>query len=198
MAKSNEIEAGARAIAEDLRLPGGGQKKLARVVRNHLDWFDMAEDRGFTWADMSRLLLAAGAKGKNGNAFSVSTLYLTVRRKREDAKHINGGAGSPSKSTTGIQGSKQKLPPRKARLNLAPIRSGNVELPREERQVRRSTSEKPERRSKNGEKKQVEASTERRPSPTKSGTILPKASSKKDLLAFMQRSAAVRGFKSGE
>jgi hypothetical protein len=92
MAKSNEIEAGARAIAEDLCLPGGGQKKLARVVRNHLHWFDMAEDRGFTWAGMSRLLFAAGAKGENGRAFSVSTLYLTVRRNRENTKLIDEGA----------------------------------------------------------------------------------------------------------
>jgi hypothetical protein len=197
MATSNEIEASARAIAEDLRLPGGGQKKLARVVRNHLDWFDMVEDRGLTWADMSRLLFAAGAKSENGKAFSVSTLYVTVRRMREDAKLV-GGAASSSKSATAIQGSKQKLPPRKGRLDLAPIGSGNVELPREPSQVRRSTSEKPERRSKKEERKQVEASTERRLSPTKSGAILPKASSKKDLLAFMQRSAAVRGFKSGE
>src|ERR1035437_9445174 len=179
MAKSNEIEAGARPIAEDLRLPGGGQKKLARVVRNHLDWFDMAEDRGFTWADMSRLLFAAGAKGENGSAFSVSTLYLTVRRKREEPMLIGGRAASFSTSTTGIQGLKQKLPPRKGRLDLAPIRSGNVELPREPRQVRQSTSEKPERRSKKEERKQVEASTERRLSPTKSGTILQKASDRK-------------------
>src|SRR5665213_425471 len=198
MSKGDEIEAGARAIAEDLRLPGGGQQKLARVVRNHLDWFEMAEGRGFTWADMTRLLFAVGAKRQNGSAFSVSTLYLTVRREREGAKLIGGGAGSSSKSTTGTEGSKQKLPLRKGRLDLAPIRSGNVELPREPRQVRRSTSEKPERRSKKEERKQVEASTERRLSPTKSGAILPKASSKKDLLAFMQRSAAVRGFKSGE
>jgi hypothetical protein len=181
-----------------LRLPGGGQKKLARVLKNHLDWFDMAEDRGFTWADMSRLLFNAGAKRENGSAFSVSTLYLTVRRKREDAKLIVEGATSSSKTTRGIQGSKQKLSQRKGRLDLAPIRSGNVELPREPRQVRRSTSGKPERRSTKEEKKQVEASTERRLSPTKSGTILSKTSSKKDLLAFMQRSAAVRGFKSGE
>ena len=40
MAASKEIEAGARAIAEDLRLPGGGLKKLARVVDDHLGWFD--------------------------------------------------------------------------------------------------------------------------------------------------------------
>jgi hypothetical protein len=186
MAKGDEIEAGARAIAQDLRLPGGGQKKLARVVRNHLDWFEMAEGRGFTWADMTRLLFAAGAKGKNGNAFSVSTLYLTVRRIREDARLMVGGAGSSSRSTTGIQGSKQKLPPRKARLDLAPIRSGNVEPPRE-----------PERRPNMPEKKRVKTSTGQS-SPTNSEKTPPKASSNRDLLAFMQRSAAVRGFKSGK
>ena len=198
MATNNEIKAGAAAIAEDLRLPGGGLKKLARVVEGHLDWFDKAEACGLTWADMSRLLFAAGAKGRNGRPFSVGTLYSTVWRKREAVKRIGSGIASSSKSTTAIQGSKQKMLPRKGRLDLAPIRSGNVELPREPRQVRRSTSEKPERHSNKEERKKVEASTERRLSPTKSGTILSKASSKKDLLAFMQRSAAVRGFKSGE
>jgi hypothetical protein len=198
MAKSNEIEAGAREIAEDLRLPGGGQKKLARVVKNHLDWFDLAEDRGFTWADMSRLLFAAGAKAANGNAFSVSTLYLTVRRKREDAKLIGGDAASSSKSATEIQSSKRELPRRKGQTAPVPTESGNDVLPRDPRKPRRSTSKKPERRSRKEGKKQAEDSTERRLSPTTSGTISPKTSSKKDLLAFMQRSAAVRGFKSEE
>ena len=36
MATSKEIEAGAKAIAEDLRIPGGGLKKLARVVEDLL------------------------------------------------------------------------------------------------------------------------------------------------------------------
>ncbi len=130
MATSNEIEAGAKAIAEDLRLPGGGLKKLARVVEDHLDWFDTVEARGLTWADMSRLLFAAGAKGRNGRPFSVGTLYSTVWRKREDAKRIGGGMASSSKSTTGIQGSTQKSPPRRGRLDPAPIGSGNVEPPR--------------------------------------------------------------------
>jgi hypothetical protein len=89
MAKNNEIEAGAKAIAEDLRLPGAGLKKLARVVEDHLAWFDKAEARGLTWADMSRLLLAAGAKGKNSRPFPVGTLYSTVWRKREDAKRAS-------------------------------------------------------------------------------------------------------------
>jgi hypothetical protein len=107
MAINNEIEAGAKAIAEDLRLPGGGLKKLARVVEDHLDWFDTVEARGLTWPDMSRLLFAAGAKGRNGRPFSVGTLYSTVWRKREDVKRVGKGVAS-SKSTTGIQGATRK------------------------------------------------------------------------------------------
>ena len=181
MAKNNEIEAGAKAIAEDLRLPGAGLKKLARVVEGHLDWFDKAEARGLTWADMSRLLFAAGAKGKNGRPFPVGTLYSTVWRKREDAKRIGRGIASSSKSTTGIQGSTQESPPRKGRMDPAPIRSGNVELPR-----------KPK-----GRLKIPDASTGQS-SPTNSAKAPPKASSNRDLLAFMHRSANVRGFKSGK
>jgi hypothetical protein len=198
MSTSNEIEAGAKAIAEDLRLPGGGLKKLARVVEDHLDWFDAVEARGLTWADMSRLLFAAGAKGRNGRPFSVGTLYSTVWRKREDAKRTGRGIASPSKSNTAIQGSTQESPPRKGRLDQAPIRNGNAEPPRKPREVRRSTFRAPERRSKKEEEKEVRDSTGRGLAPTKSGKPLPKASSNKDLLAFMQRSAAVRGFKSGK
>jgi hypothetical protein len=179
MVKNNEIEAAAKAIAEDLRLPGAGQKKLARVVEDHLDWFDKAEARGLTWADMSRLLFAAGAKGKNGRPFPVGTLYSTVWRKREDAKRIGGGIASSSKSTTGIQGSTQESPPRKGRMVPGPIRSGNVELPRKHK----------------GRLKIPEASTGQS-SPTSSAKTPPKASSNRDLLAFMHRSATVRGFKS--
>jgi hypothetical protein len=46
MITSKEIATGAKAIAEDLRLPGGGLKKLARVVEDHLGWFDTVEARG--------------------------------------------------------------------------------------------------------------------------------------------------------
>jgi hypothetical protein len=73
----------------------------------------------------------------------------------------------------------------------------HVEPPREPRQVRRSSLLKPERRSKILEKKQMKASKERS-LPTQSGKFLPKASSNNDLLAFMQRSAAIRGFKPGK
>jgi hypothetical protein len=194
MATGKEIEAGARVIAEDLCLPGGALKKLARVVEDHLDWFDMAEARGLTWADMSRLLFAAGAKSRKGRPFSVGTLYSTVWRKREDSKRIGGPIVLSSKSAG--QGSAQESPPRKGQLNSDPIRSGNVEHPRKRRQVRRSTFENPAHRSTKAKKKQVEASTGRS-SPTQSEKISQKASSK-DLLAYMRRSAAVRGFKSGK
>ena len=142
-----------RQLRKTLRLPGGGLKKLARVVEDHLGWFDRVEARGLTWADMSRLLFAAGAKGTNGRPFSVGTLYSTVWRKREDARRTGKVIASSSKSTTGIKGSTQELPPRKGRLDPAPIRSGNVEPPREPRQVRRTSVLKPERRSKNEEKR---------------------------------------------
>lgn len=197
MATSKEIEAGAKAVAEDLRLPGGGLKKLARVVEDHLDWFDAVEARGLTWSDVSRLLFAAGAKARNGRPFSVGTLYSTVWRKREDAKRIGRSMTSSSKSITGIQGSAQASPSRKAQLDPAPIGSGNVEPPRKPRQARRSTFGEPDRRSKKVEKKQVKAS-KGRSSPTQPVRNLTKVSSSKDLLAFMQRSAAVRGFKSGK
>lgn len=82
---NKQIEAGARAIAEDMTLPGGGRKKLARVVSDHLDWFDAAEARGLTWRDMSRLLLTAGTHGSDGRAIPVGTLSSAVWRKRSDA-----------------------------------------------------------------------------------------------------------------
>jgi hypothetical protein len=193
MATSNEIEAGAKAIAEDLRLPGGGLKKLARVVEDHLDWFDAVEARGLTWADMSRLLFAAGAKSRNGRPFSVGTLYSTVWRKRDDAKHK--GVDSSSKSVTEIQAFAHVASPRKGRSDRAPKWKGNVEQPQKPRQVQRSSLGEPEHRSKKEETERVMASTGRQLSPTKSGKVAPRPSSNKDLMAFMQRSAAVRGFK---
>jgi hypothetical protein len=56
---------------------------LARVVEDHLDWFDAVEARGLTWNDMTRLLFAAGAKGLNGRPISVGTLSSAVWRKRK-------------------------------------------------------------------------------------------------------------------
>lgn len=96
---NKQIEAGAKAIAEDMMLPGGGRKKLARVVNDHLDWFDAVEARGLTWSDISRLLLAAGAKDRNGRAISVGTLSSTVWRKRSDAASPISPASTRTRAT---------------------------------------------------------------------------------------------------
>lgn len=98
MLSNKQIEAGAKTIAEDMMLPGGGRKKLARVVENHLDWFAAVEARGLTWGDISRLLLAAGAKGGNGRAISTGTLSSTVWRKREAVQALESPARRPAKT----------------------------------------------------------------------------------------------------
>lgn len=82
MATNNNIEVRLRAIVEDFRLPGGGHKKISRLVANHLDWFDAAEARGMTWRDMIKALCAAGVTGREGKPLSVGTLSSAVWRKR--------------------------------------------------------------------------------------------------------------------
>lgn len=86
MAKSKEIEAGLKAITEDFNLPGGGQKKLSRLVQDHLGWFDVVEARGLTVDDMVRLLFARGVKHKDGRPFSVGSLSSTLWRKRQETE----------------------------------------------------------------------------------------------------------------
>ena len=86
MATSKEIEVGLKAITEDFNLPEGGQKKLSRLVQDHLGWFDVVEARGLTVNDMVRLLFARGVKRKDGRSFSVGTLSSTLWRKRDEAE----------------------------------------------------------------------------------------------------------------
>ncbi|MBA1914253.1 hypothetical protein HLX87_24200 [Escherichia coli] len=50
-------------MAEDFHLPGGGRKKLSRLVVGHLWWFDAAEQRGMSWWDMIRAMTSAGVTG---------------------------------------------------------------------------------------------------------------------------------------
>lgn len=89
MARNDEIEAGAKAIAKDCNLPGGRTVKLARVVARHLHWFDAAEDRGLTWDDMIALLAIAGVRRPNGLPLSRGTLSSAVWRKRNEVTAEN-------------------------------------------------------------------------------------------------------------
>jgi hypothetical protein len=83
MASNRELEAGLRAMAVEFHLPGGGRKKLARLIADHLWWFDAAEQRGMSWGDIARALAAAGVTTQGEKAFGVGTLSSTVWRKRE-------------------------------------------------------------------------------------------------------------------
>lgn len=81
---NKEFEIGLRAMAADFHLPGGGRKKLARLVAAHLEWFEAAEQRGMVWQDMVRALATAGITTADLKPFSVGTLSSTVWRKRAE------------------------------------------------------------------------------------------------------------------
>lgn len=93
MANNKELEAGLKAMTEDFHLPGGGRKKLSRLVAGHLHWFDAAERRGMGWRDMIRALTTAGVTGRGGKPLSVGTLSATVWRKRAEAEKTKDRAG---------------------------------------------------------------------------------------------------------
>jgi len=93
MSRNKELEAGLKAMAEDFHLPGGGHKKLSRLVTEHMDWFDAAERRGMGWRDMIWALTSAGITGRGGKSLSVGTLSSTVWRKRAEAENVISSAG---------------------------------------------------------------------------------------------------------
>jgi hypothetical protein len=106
MLTDKQIEAGDKALAADAALPGGGRKKLARLVDEHLHWFDAAEKRGMTWGDMARLLFAAGVCAQNGRPIPIGTLSSTVWRKRQDATDVSVPKPLPARNRQRMHGSK--------------------------------------------------------------------------------------------
>lgn len=174
---NKQIEAGAKAIAEDMMLPGGGRKKLARVVSDHLGWFDAAEARGLTWADMSRLLLAAGAHGNDGGAIPVGTLSSTVWRKRSDA------ASSASAASTKTQAAGRVSAGMSQAERTHVVQSKSTSRAGDQNSVART-------RSQHASKAKQRTSQPAKPTPriTPSNTTTSNAQT----LAFMQRAASIR------
>jgi hypothetical protein len=82
MAKNKDIESGARIVAEDFKLPGGRRKAVAKLVRDHLNWFDTAKARGMAVEDILSLLTSAGATYQDGSSINVDTLSNALWRKR--------------------------------------------------------------------------------------------------------------------
>ena len=86
MTSNKELEARLNAMADDFHLPGGGRKKLSKLVAEHYAWFEAAARRGMSWPDMIRALTAAGVTGRDGKPLSVGTLSSTVWRKRAETE----------------------------------------------------------------------------------------------------------------
>jgi hypothetical protein len=90
-----ELLAGAKTIAEDMKLPGGGSAKLARIIDRHLHWFDAARDRGLEWSDIVTMLFNAGVTRPDGRPLSRGHVSSLVWRKQGERKKLPR-APSPS------------------------------------------------------------------------------------------------------
>lgn len=92
MAKNKDIESGGRIVAEDFKLPGGRRKAVAKLVRDHLSWFDAARARGMAVEDILSLLTSVGATYEDGSSINFDTLSNALWRSR------NGTSVEPTKA----------------------------------------------------------------------------------------------------
>lgn len=169
MLTDKKIEAGAKALAADAALPGGGRKKLARLVSEHLHWFDAAEKRGMTWGDISRLLFAAGVRAQNGRPIPIGTLSSTVWRKRQDTASVPVPKPQPAQSRPRTHGTK---------VEYSDVTTRDLKKPAAPR-------------GKSPSKLKSSASVTAKSSATKTPANSRSASSEQTL-AFMKRAAALR------
>lgn len=111
MARKLELEAGLEAMAADFVLLGGGRLRVARLVTNHLDWFDAAEARGMAWRDIARALATADVTDKHGKALSTGTLSSAVWRARDRRSNPPAPPQSSARNNSShppvVQGSRQ-------------------------------------------------------------------------------------------
>lgn len=171
--ENRDIEAGAKAIANDLQLPGGRFKKLARVVAEHLEWFEQAEARGMTWDDMIAVLAASGVTRGDGRPLSRGALSSAVWRKRQDGRIAPGQkAGLLAEATRGVP----------ARQMSRRIEQGSALR----QTVGRGTANRPA--AKSPSRKSTPAADRSAPS----GVQARKRDASNAVLAYMQRAARIR------
>ena len=84
MATNVDIESGARIVAEDFKLPAGRRKAVAKLVADHLGWFDAAKSRGMGAEDILSLLTSVGATYADGSSINFDTLSNALWRKRNE------------------------------------------------------------------------------------------------------------------
>jgi hypothetical protein len=73
---------GAEAIAADMQGPAGQRLKLAKVIDEHLGWFEQARRRGLEWSDIVALLFRAGATRSDGRPLLREHVQSLVWRKQ--------------------------------------------------------------------------------------------------------------------
>ncbi|ODT65399.1 MAG: hypothetical protein ABS75_31925 [Pelagibacterium sp. SCN 63-23] len=74
---------GAQAIANDMRIGDTHRLKLARIIDPHLDWFAQARARGLEWTDIIDVLFRAGVKRPDGRPLSRGHLSSLVWRRQQ-------------------------------------------------------------------------------------------------------------------
>lgn len=160
-----ELLEGAKAIAEDMKLPGGGDAKLARIIDRHLDWFDAARDRGLEWSDIITMLFNAGVTRKDGRPLARGHVSSLVWRKQAATRRARG-----------------TRPPLAAAETTGNNRGGHVEIGKSLGPPKnRAMSASPKTASSSGGKR---AATAKRP--------LAGSAKNQEVLAFMKRAAAMR------
>lgn len=179
MAKNKDIESGARMVAEDFKLPGGRRKAVAKLVRDHLSWFDAAKARGMAVEDILSLLTSVGAIYEDGSSINFDTFSNALWRKR------NGASVEPTKIDK-----VQPHRPNKIASGRA-VEPSNVHKPAAKHRPRQQVHPiDPNRTAKPGGDLVTSGVAGKRPHARVEGEK-PKASSA-DVLGFMRRAAAIR------
>ncbi len=104
---------GAEAIAADMQGPEGRRLKLARVIDEHLGWFERARHRGLEWSDIVALLFRAGATRSDGRPLLRGHVQSLVWRKQ----HAERQAADETPARRAIS---PEIPKRAARLPVSP------------------------------------------------------------------------------
>lgn len=162
---------GAEAIAADMQGPEGRRLKLAKVIDEHLGWFEQARRRGLEWSDIVALLLRAGATRSDGRPLLRGHVQSLVWRKQR-------AEGQAADETPARRAISPEVPKRAARLPVS----------------RKSPELAPAGRQRQPEKQAYAAATAPSERPER-GAVAEKPGAQPQgnaLLAYMKRSARLR------
>lgn len=179
MANNKDIESGARIVSEDFKLPGGRRKAIAKLVNDHLSWFDAAKARGMAVEDILSLLTISGATYEDGSSINFDTLANALWRKR------NGASAGPTKIDEPQPRRSNKIASGRA------VEPTNVHKPAAKHRPRQAVHPTDPNRTAKPRGDLVTSEMPGKKPHTRVPVEKPKASSA-DVLGFMRRAAAIR------